>query len=38
MKLARRLVARSLTCGLCCLAFAAHGDTDASFLLTATSP
>jgi hypothetical protein len=37
MKLGRRWVARSLTCGLCCLAFAAHGDTDASFLLTATS-
>jgi hypothetical protein len=37
MKLARRLVARLLPCGLCCLAFAAHGETDTSFLLTATS-
>jgi trehalose/maltose hydrolase-like predicted phosphorylase len=37
MKLARRLVARLLACGLCCLAFAAHGDSDPSFLLTATS-
>jgi protein-glucosylgalactosylhydroxylysine glucosidase len=37
MKLGRRLVARSLGCGLCCLAFTAHSDTDTSFLLTATS-
>jgi len=37
MRLARRLVARLLGCGLCCLALAAHGDTDTSFLLTATS-
>jgi trehalose/maltose hydrolase-like predicted phosphorylase len=35
MKLGRRLAARLLGCGLCCLAFAAHGDTDTSFLLTA---
>jgi len=35
MKLGRHLVARLLGCGLCCLAFAAHGDTDTSFLLTA---
>ena len=37
MKLGCRLVARLLGCGLCCLAFAAHGDTDTSFLLTAAS-
>jgi hypothetical protein len=37
MKLGRHLVARLLACGLCCPAFAAHGDTDPSFLLTATS-
>jgi hypothetical protein len=37
MKLSRRLMARILACGLCCLAFAAHGDTDTSFPLTAAS-
>src|SRR5256885_947251 len=37
MRLAQRLVARLLGCGLGCLALAAHGDTDTSFLLTATS-
>ena len=37
MKLGCHLVARLLACGLCCPAFAAHADTDPSFLLTATS-
>jgi len=37
MKLRRRLAARLLGYGLCCLASAAHGQTDPSFLLTATS-
>src|ERR1700674_2073010 len=37
MKLGQRFVARFLGCGLCCLAFTAHGDTDTSFLLTAAS-
>jgi trehalose/maltose hydrolase-like predicted phosphorylase len=37
MRLGRHWVARLLACSLGCLAFAAHGDTDPSFLLTATS-
>ena len=37
MKLGRHLLARLWACALCCLAFAANGATDTSFLLTATS-
>jgi trehalose/maltose hydrolase-like predicted phosphorylase len=37
MRLGRHWVARLLACSLGCPAFAAHGDTDPSFLLTATS-
>ena len=37
MRLGRHWVARLLACSLCYPAFAAHGDTDPSFLLTATS-
>jgi len=33
MKLSRRLMARILACGLCCLAVAAHGDTDTDHAL-----